>query len=171
MTQYSQQPAKRPRGVGDFLWAIYGMWTIGAGLAFMSVLTTRGAEVLNMPTWAWFFALIASVGAAAIYGVAKVMGDTKDVRFVSMACGLIVFALSGVCFMTGFFDAGREPVAAASGLIDFGDAARKLGRFIAWVALVGAPAIAFIANGCIVLALRKQRAAVRASAPSAVVSH
>ena len=170
MTQYSQQPAKRSRGVGDFLWAIYGTWTIGAGLAFMIMLTNRGAEVLNMPTWTWFFALIASVGAAAIYWVAKVMGETKDVRFVSMGCGLLMFALSGVCFMTGFFDAGPEAAAAVSGPIDFGDAARKLGRFFAWVALVGAPAIAFVANGCIVLALRKQRAAVRAGAPSAAVS-
>lgn len=148
-----RQQIKPAKGVGDFLWDIYTVWFVGGFLAVLTVFSARGAELLGMPTWAWYFAPIASAGSAVFYWFAHKLGNTRGVRSVSILCGMVLLAVLPLCFLTGFFDGVEQ--ASGDDVNPFGRVRLVLGPLFAWLSLVVMPGIAFIVNGCIVLLLRK----------------
>ena len=128
---------------------------VGVSLAVWAGISARGAELLGMPTWVWYFALIACAGSALFYGLAHKMGDTSGVRIASIGCGIGLLAVGPLFFLTGFVD-GLKPLSGGES-DPFGRARLVLGPLIAWLSLVVVPGIAFVANGCVVLALHRAR--------------
>jgi len=134
------------QGVGDFLWGVLAALFVGGMAGVWIGVSARGAELLGMPAWTYDFAAFAGLGAVGLLWAANRLGDAKDAAMVSRMCGAFFAVGACVFFLAGFFDDQR-----ASGPVNFAKLARSLQRFIAWSALVGAPAIAFLTNACVVV--------------------
>ncbi len=158
----NQQSVPGRKSLAESIWEFCGLLFAAGMIGVWIGVGTRGAEILNLPSWAWKFAEIGVVIAAALLRIAIRMGEGKDAWFAAKACGVLFLAGLGVFFLTGFFG---EPHPGEPGTLGVSLAVMipALGRAIAWGVLVGVPAIAMLASGGIVVSALRAKHHARTS--------
>lgn len=152
--------SKHRSGFGGLLnvaWLVYGLWSVGVAASVFLFLVSKGVDLLGMPPWAWTFAALASAAAVVLYFTAHKLGlMNRDVAALSAACALFTVMILPMCMIMGF--GAVEAVRPSPDTL--GAAFEKMQHIashaIAWVALVGSPAIAALANGFVVLSHQRE---------------
>lgn len=138
------------RSIWDLALTLNAVVIFGGTLAFVAALASQGADFLNLPAWMWSFAAGMSVGAACLHLVACKMGDTSAVKVTAKYCGLLLALLPLALAATGISSDLND------GYGPWIQIQVALGHLAAWLSLVIAPSVAFIANGVIVHTLQRR---------------
>ena len=154
-----QNYQRKAQGLGDFLWGVLGCWMLGGMIGTWIALTNRGVEILQMPAWAWAFAVVGfSCGGALHWLACKLEDGSSTYVMLKIGAAGLVMGL-GVFFLIGVFDDGAasSTQATASNILPIAQMKLGIARLCAWAALVGLPAVVAISNTVSVLALGRSK--------------